>query len=83
MVVIVVVVLVVLVVLAPIVAGFLDDPAPSPAGGVTTPGVTSVEPTVAPGIQKALKEIARREAAQRFCDAHPEAAATQKCLDGV
>ena len=67
-----------LVVLVPIVAGFLNDPAPPPAGGVT-----SVEPTVPPEIQHALKEIARRQAAQRYCNAHPEAAATQRCLDGV
>ena len=83
MVAVVVVILVVLVVLAPIVAGFLNDPTPAPAGGNNTPGVATDDPTVAPDIQKAFKEIARREAAQRFCDAHPEAAATQKCLDGV
>ena len=78
-----VVILVVLVVLIPIVAGFLNDPAPAPTGGVNTPGVAIDDPTVAPGIQKALKEMARREAAQRYCDAHPEAAATHRCLDGV
>ena len=83
MVVIVVVVIVALVVLIPIVAGSLNDPTPAPAGGNSTPGVATTDPTVAPGIQKALKEMARREAAQRYCDAHPEAAATQRCLDGV
>jgi hypothetical protein len=83
MVAVVVVILVVLVVLVPIVAGLLNDPAPAPAGGVDTPGVPITDPTVAPGIQKALKEMARREAAQRYCDAHPEAAATHRCLDGV
>ena len=36
---IVVVFLVALVVLVPIVAGFLNDPTPAPAGGVNTPGV--------------------------------------------
>jgi hypothetical protein len=75
---VIVVIVVALVVLVPIVAGFLNDPAPPPAGGVT-----SVEPTVPPEIQHALKEIARRQAAQRYCNAHPEAAATQRCLDGV
>jgi hypothetical protein len=82
MVAVVIVVLVALVILAPIVAGFLN-PAPAPTGGSNTPGVATDDPTVAPGIQKALKEMARREAAQRYCDAHPEAAATQRCLDGV
>ena len=80
---IVVVILVALVVLVPIVAGYLNDPAPAPAGGVDTPGLPIDDPTGAPGIQKALKEMARREAAQRYCNAHPEAAATQRCLDGV
>ena len=83
MVAVVIVILVALVILAPIVAGFLNDPAPAPTGGSNTPGVATDDPTVAPGIQKALKEMARREAAQRYCDAHPEAAATQRCLDGV
>jgi hypothetical protein len=83
MVAVVVVILVALVILAPIVAGFLSDPAPAPTGGVTTPGVASPDPTVPSDIQKALKEMARREAAQRYCNAHPEAAATQRCLDGV
>jgi len=82
MVAVVVVILVALVVLVPIVAGYLDDPAPAPAGGVSTP-VTSADPTVPPEIQQALKEIARREAAQRYCNAHPEAAATKRCQDGV
>ena len=81
MVAVVVVILVVLVVLVPIVAGYLNDPAPAPAGGVSTP-VTSADPTVPPEIQQALKEIARREAAQRYCNAHPEAAATKRCQDG-
>jgi len=80
---VVVVVLVALVILAPIVAGFLSDPAPAPTGRVDAPGVPIDDPTVAPGIQKVLKEMARREAAQRYCDAHPEAAATHRCLDGV
>jgi hypothetical protein len=79
---VVVVFLVVLVVLVPIVAGFLNDPTPAPTGGVNTPGVASTDPTVPPDVQQALKEIARREAAQRYCNAHPEAAATQRCLDG-
>jgi len=83
MVAVVVVVLVALVILAPIVAGFLSDPAPAPTGRVDAPGVPIDDPTVAPGIQKARKEMARREAAQRYCDAHPEAAATHRCLDGV
>ena len=82
MVAVVVVILVALVFLVPIVAGYLDDPAPAPAGGVSTP-VTSADPTVPPEIQQALKEIARREAAQRYCNAHPEAAATKRCQDGV
>ena len=82
-VVVLVAVLVALAVLIPIGVGFLNDRAPASTGGVTTPGVASLDPTVAPGIQKALKEMARREAAQRYCDAHPEAAATQRCLDGV
>jgi hypothetical protein len=82
MVAVVVVVLIVLVVLIPIVAGYLNDPTPAPAGG-NTPGVANDDPTVAPDIQKVLKEMARREAAQRYCNAHPEAAATQRCLDGV
>jgi hypothetical protein len=77
------VVLVVLVVLIPIGLGFFSGSAPAPAGGVNPPGDASADPTVAPGIQKALKEMARREAAQRYCDAHPEAAATHRCLDGV
>jgi hypothetical protein len=79
---VVVLILVALVVLVPIVAGYLDDPTPAP-GGVNTPGVPIDDPTGPPGIQKALKEMARREAAQRYCNAHPEAAATQRCLDGV
>ena len=83
MVAVVIVVLVALVVLVPIVAGSLNDPAPAPTGGSNTPGIATDDPTVAPGIQKALKEMARREAAQRYCDAHPEAAATHRCLDGV
>jgi hypothetical protein len=83
MVALVVVLLVALVVLIPIVAGSLNDQAPTPSGGVDAPGVPIDDPTVAPGIQKALKEMARREAAQRYCDAHPEAAATHRCLDGV
>jgi hypothetical protein len=77
----VVVVLVALVVLVPLVAGYLNDPAPTPGGGVSTP-VRSADPTVPPEIQKALKEMARREAAQRYCNAHPEAAATKRCQDG-
>ena len=81
---VVVVILVVLVILVPIVAGYLNDPTPSPAGDSNTPGVVATnDPTVAPDIQKALKEMARREAAQRYCNAHPEAAATQRCQDGV
>jgi len=83
MAVVVVVILVALVALVPIVAGSLNDPAHGPAGGVNTPGVPIDDPTGAPGIQKALKEMARREAAQRYCNAHPEAAATQRCMDGV
>ena len=82
MVAVVVVILVALVVLVPVVAGYLDDPAPAPAGGVDTPGVPIDDPTGAPGIQQALKERARREAAQRDCNAHPEAAATKRCQDG-
>ena len=81
--VVVVVILVALVVLVPIVAGYLNDPAPAPAGEVDSPGVPIDDPTGAPGIQKALKEMARREAAQRYCNAHPEAAATKRCQDGV
>ena len=61
---VVVVILVALVVLAPIVAGFLNDPAPAPTGRVDAPEVPTDDSTVAPGIQKALKEMARREAAQ-------------------
>jgi len=38
---------------------------------------------VPPDVQHALKEIARREAAQRYCNAHPEAASTDLCVNGV
>jgi len=79
----VIVVLVALAVLIPIGVGFFTGPAPAPAGGVNPPGVASADPTVPSDIQKALKEMARREAAQRYCNAHPEAAATHRCLDGV
>jgi hypothetical protein len=50
---------------------------------VSPPGIASDDPTVPPEIQHALKEIARREANQRYCNAHPEAAATERCVNGV
>ena len=35
--------------------------------------------SVSPEVRRTLKEIARREAAERYCNAHPEAAATERC----
>ena len=73
-------ILISIVVLIPIIVGHLNDP---PAGGAGPPGMVSDDPTVPPDVQHALKEIARREAAQRYCNAHPEAASTELCVNGV
>ena len=69
-------------VLIPIIVGHLNDPPPA-TGGAGPPGIVSDDPTVPPDVQHALKEIARREAAQRYCNAHPEAASTELCINGV
>ena len=69
-----------IVVLIPIIVGHLNDP---PAGGAGPARMVSDDPTVPPDVQHALKEIARREAAQRYCNAHPEAASTELCVNGV
>ena len=71
------------VVLIPIIAGHLNDAPPVPTGGGSPTGIVSDDPTVPPDVQHALKEIARREAAQRYCNAHPEAASTELCVNGV
>jgi hypothetical protein len=70
-------------VIVPIIVGHLNDPPSAPTGGASSPHITSDDPTVPPDVQHALKEIARREAAQRYCNAHPEAASTELCINGV
>ena len=70
-------------VLIPIIVSHLSDPSPAPTGGAGPSGIVSDDPTVPPDVQHALKEIARREAAQRYCNAHPEAASTELCINGV
>jgi hypothetical protein len=69
-------------VLIPIVVGHLNDP-PAPIGRVGPPGIASDDPTLPPDLQHAMKQILRREAAQRYCNAHPEAASTDLCINGV
>lgn len=76
-------ILVSLAVLVPIIAGRLNEPPPASTGGVRSPGLDSNDPTVPLELRHALKEIARREAAQRYCNAHPEAASTELCINGV
>jgi len=76
-------ILVSLAVLVPIIASHLNDPPPASTGGVSSPGIDPNDPTVPPELQHALKEIARREAAQRYCNAHPEEASTELCINGV
>ena len=70
-------------VLIPIIVGHLNDPPSDGTGGASPSGIASEDPTVPPELQHALKEIARREAAQRYCNAHPEAQSTELCIDGV
>ncbi len=76
-------ILISLAVLLPIIVGHLNHPPSGPTGDISSPGIVSEDPTVPPDLQHALKEIARREAAQRYCNAHPEAASTELCIDGA
>ena len=71
-VVVLVLILVSLAVLVPIIAGHRNDPPPASTGGVSSPGIVSDDPTVPPELQHELKEIDRREADPRYCNAHPE-----------
>jgi hypothetical protein len=70
-------------VIIPIIVGHLNDPPSAPTGDAGPSGIVSDDPTVPSDVQHALKEIARREAAQRYCNAHPEAASTELCINGV
>ena len=72
-----------LLVLIPIISGNNDHATPPPTGVGSPPGLVSDDPTVPPELKQQIEQIARREAAQRYCNAHPEAAATEQCTDGV
>ena len=76
-------ILISLAVLLPIIVGHLNHSSSGPTGDVSSPGSVSDDPTVPPDLQHALKEIARREAAQRYCTAHPEAASSELCVNGI
>jgi hypothetical protein len=75
-------ILVSFVALISVIVGHLNDP-PAPIGRVGPPGIASDEPTLPPELQHAMKEILRREAAQHYCNAHPEASSTDLCINGV
>lgn len=47
--------------------------------GEDRPSSPTSSGSLSPEVRKTLKEIARREAAERYCNAHPEAAATERC----
>jgi hypothetical protein len=80
---VVAVILVSLVVFIPIIVGDHTDQPIAPTGGVSQPSNASDDPTVPPALRRALREIARREAAQRYCDAHPEETSSELCVNGA